>query len=304
MASSLPSGNVPYDVPELEEAPPRSSETRRVISVFFNRPLPVAGLVIIVIFILMAIFAPWLAPQDPYEMEMLNKLQPPTSEHLLGTDSLGRDTLSRVIYGSRISLLIGISAILGATIIGIPLGLLAAYSGGVVHHIIMRIADGLMSFPMILIALLIAFILGGGLTSVIIALTVGMVAPNCRMTCGMALSVRENDYVLAARAMGMRKLSIILTEILPNCFAPILVTLTIGIGAAILAEASLSFLGVGVNPPTPVWGRMVNEGYKFLLISPVLSIAPGLAIMLVVFGFNMMGDGLRDALDPRLRGVI
>ncbi|HSW57630.1 MAG TPA: ABC transporter permease [Dehalococcoidales bacterium] len=287
-----------------DEETPRSREFKRIISVFFGRPLPVVGLVIIVLIILTAIFAPLLAPYDPLKMDVPNRLKGPTAQNWLGTDEMGRDTLSRVIYGSRVSLLIGFASVCFSAMIGIPMGLLAAYSGGIVHNIIMRFTDGLMSFPMILIALLIATILGGGTLAVIIALIVGQFAPSCRMTCAMAMSVKENDYVLAARTMGMRKVSIMLNEILPNCFAPILVTMTIGLGAAILAEASLSFLGVGVNPPTAVWGRMVNEGYKFLLISPILSIAPGLAIMLVVFGFNMMGDGLRDALDPRLRGVI
>ncbi len=286
------------------EQTPRQREFKRMLSVFFGRPLPVAGLVIIIILLVVTIFAPWLAPYDPLEMNVLNKLQPPSSEHWLGTDNLGRDTLSRVIYGSRVSLVIAFSAIGISLVLGVSLGLLAAYSGKVVHHIIMRITDGLMAFPMILLALLIASLLGGGMQSVIIALSVGMLAPNCRITCGLAMSIKENDYVLAARTMGENKLFIMLKEILPNCFAPILVSMTIGIGATILAEASLSFLGVGVNPPTPVWGRMVAEGYRYLVMVPVLSIAPGAAIMLAVFGFNMVGDGLRDALDPRLRGVI
>jgi ABC-type dipeptide/oligopeptide/nickel transport system permease subunit len=275
-----------------------------MLSVFFGRPLPVAGLVIIVIFVLITIFGPWIAPYDPLEMDVMNSLAHPSSEHLFGTDEIGRDTLSRLIYGARTSLFIGIVVISVSTGIGVFLGLFAANAKGATHHIIMRITDGLMAFPSILLALLIAGLLGGGLQNIIIALTVGMIAPVIRITCGMALSVKENDYVTAAQAMGESKMSIMLSEILPNCFAPILVMMTMGIGATILAEAGLSFLGVGITPPTPVWGRMVNDGYKFLLTNPELSIAPGLAVMLVVFGFNMMGDGLRDALDPRLRGVV
>ncbi len=280
------------------------SEFKRTVAVFFGRPLPVAGLVIITIFIIITIFGPWLAPYDPLDMDVMSSLAHPSSNHLLGTDEIGRDTLSRLIYGARTSLFIGIVVIGVSSAIGVLLGLIAGYSTGALHHVIMRITDGLMAFPSIILALLIAGLLGGGLQNVIIALTVGMIAPVIRITCGTAMSIKENEYIMAARAMGVSKLNIMISEILPNCFAPILVMMTMGIGATILAEAGLSFLGVGITPPTPVWGRMVNDGYRYLLTNPELSIAPGLAVMLVVFGFNMMGDGLRDALDPRLRGVI
>jgi len=288
----------------LEETPPPYSEWRRIRSVFFGRPLPVVGLAIILIFIIITIFGPLMAPHDPYAIDVMNKLKSPSWEHWLGTDSLGRDTLSRLIYGARTSMMIGIIVISISAGIGVLLGLAASYYGGITNNIIMRLTDGLMAFPGILIALLVAGLLGGGIQSVIIALTVSMIAPVVRVTGGIALSVKQNDYVTAARSMGAGSIRIMLTEILPNCFAPILVMMTMGIGATILGEASLSFLGVGIKPPTPVWGRMVNEGYQYLVTSPVLSIAPGLAVMLVVFGFNMMGDGLRDALDPRLRGVV
>jgi ABC-type dipeptide/oligopeptide/nickel transport system permease subunit len=289
---------------EWTEKAPRYSEFKRVVSVFFGRPLPVIGLFIILVFVLMAIFAPLLAPHDPYKMDIPQKLKAPSWDHLLGTDSLGRDTFSRVIYGSRTSLIIGISAIGMSAIIGVSLGLLAAFFYGWWYTIIMRLIDALQAFPMILLALLIASLLGGGIKNVVIALGIGMIAPPCRMMCAVALSIKENDYVLAARAMGMGNIRTMLGQILPNAFPPLLVVVTIGLGATILAEASLSFLGIGITPPTPAWGSMVNDGYKFLLTSPVLSIGPGVAIMLLVFGFNMMGDGLRDALDPRLRGVV
>jgi peptide/nickel transport system permease protein len=289
---------------ERTEAPPRYSELRRVISVFLGRPLPVVGLAIIVAFILTAVFAPWLAPYDPYKMDIPQKLKSPSSAHLLGTDSLGRDTLSRVIYGSRTSLVIGVSAIGMSAVIGVSLGLIAAFFSGWRLTVIMRFIDALQAFPMLLLALLVASLLGGGMKNVIIALGIGMIAPPCRMMCGVALSIKENDYVLAARAVGMGSVRIMVSQILPNAFPPLLVVITIGLGATILAEAGLSFLGVGITPPTPAWGSMVNDGYKFLLTSPILSIGPGAAIMLLVFGFNMMGDGLRDALDPRLRGAV
>lgn len=303
--ADTPNSGAPFsDIVPPDEPVEKYSELRRTVAVFFGRPLPVVGLVIITLFIIITIFGPWIAPYGPTEMDVMNSLKHPSGEHLLGTDEIGRDTLSRLIYGARTSLFIGIVVISVSTSIGIILGLVAANSRGIPHNIIMRITDGLMSFPNIILALLIAGLLGGGLQNIIIALTVGMIAPVIRITCGMALSVKENDYVIAARSMGASNLRIMLSEILPNCFAPILVMMTMGIGSTILAEAGLSFLGVGITPPTPVWGRMVNDGYKYLLTNPELSVAPGLAVMMVVFGFNMMGDGLRDALDPRLRGVI
>jgi ABC-type dipeptide/oligopeptide/nickel transport system permease subunit len=304
MTDSSKSGAPLSDAIGLDVPVKKYSEFKRTVSVFFGRPLPVVGLVIIIFFIIITIFGPWIAPHDPLEMDVMNRLQHPSSEHLFGTDSIGRDTLSRLIYGARTSMFIGITVISISVAIGVWLGLVAANAKGAMHHIIMRITDGLMAFPSIILALLVAGLLGGGLQNIIIALTVGMTAPVIRITCGMALSVKENDYVIAARAMGASNMRIMLSEILPNCFAPILVMFTMGIGTTILAEAGLSFLGVGISPPTPVWGRMVNDGYRFLLTNPELSFSPGLAVMLVVFGFNMMGDGLRDALDPRLRGVV
>jgi peptide/nickel transport system permease protein len=288
----------------ISEVPSKSSEFRRMISVFFGRPLPVIGLFLIVLLIVTAVFATWLAPYDPYKMDIVHKLQPPSSAHLLGTDSLGRDTLSRVIYGSRTSLLVAIVAITISSVLGISLGLLAAYFGGAVYHVIMRCTDALMAFPMLMLALLIAALQGGGMRSVIIALGIAMISAPCRMMCGVATSIKMNDYVTSARSMGASNARMMLRHILPNAFPPVLVLLTVGLGSTILAEAGLSFLGVGIVPPTPAWGSMVNDGYKFLLTSPMVSFAPGIAIMLVVFGFNMVGDGLRDALDPRLRGVL
>jgi ABC-type dipeptide/oligopeptide/nickel transport system permease subunit len=275
-----------------------------MLSVFFGRPLPVIGLIIIVLLIITAIFTSLLAPYDPYKMNMPNKLKSPSMKHPLGTDSLGRDTLSRVIYGSRISLGIGLIATGIAAVLGMSLGLIAAYFGGIPYQIIMRFIDTLMAFPMLMLALLIAALLGGGIKNVIIALSIGMVSAPTRMMCGVVMSVKQNDYILAVRSMGASNLRIMLMHILPNAFQPLLVMLTVGLGATILAEAGLSFLGVGISPPTPAWGSMVNDGYKFLLSNPELCLGPGGAIMFVVFGFNMVGDGLRDALDPRLRGLL
>ena len=286
------------------EIPPRYSEFRRVVKVFFGRKLAAFGFALIILLIITAIFSLQLAPYDPYKIDISQKLLQPSQVHLLGTDALGRDTLSRIIYGSRASLMVGIIAVGMASLIGQSLGLMAAYFGGTVYAMIMRFIDALMAVPMILNALIIATVLGGGLKNVIIALGIGMIAPQARIMCGQALSVMQNDYVLAGRAMGVSNIRMMLRHIVPNAFPPLIVLITLEIGTCILAEASLSFLGIGIAPPMPTWGSMVNDGYKYLLIHPILSFSAGFAIMLVVFAFNMVGDGLRDALDPRLRGTL
>ena len=286
------------------EMPPHTGEFRRICKVFFNRKLAMIGFVIILMVILASIFAPLLAPYNPYKMELSKKLLHPSREHLLGTDALGRDTLSRIIYGSRTSLMVGLIAVSIAAIIGQPLGLTAAFFGGTTHAIIMRLIDALMSVPMILSALVIGALLGGGLKNVIVALGVGMIAVHARLMCGQALTIMQTDYVTAAKSIGAGNLRIMLRHLLPNSFPPLLVLITMEMGICILAEAGLSFLGLGIAPPGAAWGSMVSDGYAYLMTRPILSIAPGFAVMLVVFGFNMAGDGLRDALDPRLRGTL
>jgi len=283
---------------------PAQSESRRVMRVFFGRKLAVVGLVLIVFLIITAISAPWLAPYPPNDINMAQTLAKPSVEHWLGTDNLGRDVLSRIIYGARTSLIIAVGATAMSVILGETLGLIAAHFGGIVFQIIMRIIDALMAVPMLLIALIMASLLGGGVKNVILALGVGMLSVHARMMCGQALSVKQNDYILAAKSMGISDMRMMLRHIFPNAFPALMVVTTVGLGAVILAEAGLSFLGVGVMPPYPAWGGMINDGYKYILSNPALSFSPGIAIMLVVFGFNMMGDGLRDALDPRLRGII
>lgn len=299
--------NIVLEPGSLEEdliSQPKYSEWRRILKVFFGRKLAVIGLVLILLLIMTAIFAPFLAPYDPYKMDIVQKLAPPSREHLLGTDPIGRDVLSRIIYGSRTSLIVGIGAVGIATLIGESLGLIAAYFGGIVYTLIMRLIDALMAVPMLVIALMIASVSGGGLKNVIIALGIGMISGHCRMMCAQAMSVKHNDYILAGKVMGISDLRMMLEQILPNAFPPLLVMITIGLGSTILAEAGLSFLGLGIAPPGAAWGSMVNDGYKYILTNPIISFAPGIAIMMTVFGFNMMGDGLRDALDPKLRGVI
>ena len=234
----------------------------------------------------------------------MNKLAPPSSEHWLGTDSIGRDTLSRVIYGSRVSLLVGLGAVGLSTVIGVLLGLIAGYFGGWIFNVIMRLLDILQALPMLIFAIVLSVVLGGGVRNVIIALGIQGIAAHGRLMCGQVLTVKENDYVLAMRAMGAGNSRTMFTHIFPNAFPPILVSITTGMGAVILAEAALSYLGVGISPPTAAWGSMIADGQRFLLTNPMLSFAPMIPLALAVFGFNMMGDGLRDALDPRLRGLI
>ena len=283
---------------------PRISEFQRIRRVFFGRGIVVFGLAVIMVLILTAIFAPFLAPHDPYKQNLDQTLLQPSWEHPLGTDSLGRDTFSRIIYGSRNSLMVGVIALGIAASIGMTMGLLAGYFRGWIDNVLMRIVDALMCFPMILMALVIAALLGNGLKNVMIALGIAMLPGYARLMCAQVLSVKENDYVLAARSTGASNSRMILRHLLPNCLPPLIVFITMQMGAAILAEAGLSFLGVGIEPPAAAWGTMVSDGRTYLLSNPILSAAPGIAIMLVVFSFNMVGDGLRDALDPRLRGTI
>jgi peptide/nickel transport system permease protein len=282
----------------------RITEGQRFRRVFFSRRVVLFGLIVIAALVFTAIFAPLLAPYDPYKQDLAQVLLSPSAQHWLGTDTIGRDILSRIIYGSQNSLLVGIVALGIASIIGMSLGLVAGFFGGWTNNIIMRIVDALMCFPMILLALVIAALLGGGLKNVMLALGIALIPGYARLMCAQVLSVKENDYVVAERSLGASNLRIMLRHIFPNCMPALIVLITMQLGSAILAEAGLSFLGVGIQPPAAAWGSMVNDGRQYLLTNPILSFAPGIAIMLTVFSFNMVGDGLRDALDPRLRGTI
>jgi len=297
-------GQTEVAVAGREPVPRARSEWRRFRRVFFGRKVVIFGTLVILIFLVLAVLAPLIAPYAPNAQNLRGHLEHPGRAHLLGTDTLGRDTLSRVIYAGRVSLLVGIVAVAIGSLVGTVLGALAGYFGGWFSQIIMRIMDALMAFPMILLALLIASILGGGVLNVVIALSAGLVPGAARLIHGQALSVKENDYVLLSRATGTSSFRILVSHIIPNCLPPLIVFTTMTLGGVILAEAALSYLGIGVLPPTATWGSMVNDGQQYLLTNPMLAFAPGLALMLVVFAFNMVGDGLRDALDPRLRGVL
>jgi peptide/nickel transport system permease protein len=296
--------NTNNTVTGTSEAPPVVSEWKRFRRVFFQRKLVMFGLIVLFLLIFSAIFAPWLAPYDPYKGKMMDSLTQPNKVYLLGTDIQGRDTLSRLIYGTRTALIVGFVTVAIASIIGTSLGLTAGYFGGKTGTVIMRAMDALMAFPMLLLALLLSSVLGGGLQNVVIALGIAVIPGYARVMNGLTLSIKENDYVLAERAMGSSNVRTMLGHVLPNALPPFIVLVTMQLGGLILAESSLSFLGIGIKPPGAAWGSMVADGYQYLLSNPVLSFAPGLTIMLVVFAFSMVGDGLRDALDPRLRGLL
>jgi peptide/nickel transport system permease protein len=287
-----------------EEALPRVNEFRRFFRVLLSRGVVIIGVIIIVVFVLTAIFAPYIAPFDPYAQNLDSVLQQPGGKHLIGSDALGRDTLSRIIYGTRITLVVGVGTVVIAAALGILIGLIAGYFGGWLFTIIMRATDGIMAVPPLLLALVISALLGTGVRGVMIAVSFSLLPAYVRLICGQVLSVKENEYVMAANSVGVSHIGIMFRHVLPNCVSPLIVQMTMMMGLAVLTEASLSFLGLGIKPPSAAWGSMVYDGYKYLIMRPVLSFAPGIAMMLVVFAFNMVGDGLRDALDPRLRGTI
>jgi len=284
--------------------PIRMSNTRRFLKVFMNRGLVIFGMVIIVGFIILAIISPYIVPYNPDVPDLDARLSNPSWDHWLGTDTIGRDTLSRIMVGSRTSLVIGLGAVTMAAVVGMGLGLIAGYFGGWVYAVIMRFVDALMAFPMILLALMMVALMGSSIFNVIIALAVGGLAGYARLMAAQVLSIKENDYITASHSIGASNIRIMLRHIFPNTVPALIVLITMALGGTILAEAGLSFLGLGIQEPTAAWGGMVNTGRQYLLDFPILSIAPGGAIMLVVFAFNMVGDGLRDALDPRLRGII
>lgn len=259
------------------------------------------GLAIVALFILGAILAPWIALHDPTATSLGHALEAPSIENPLGRDELGRDILSRVIHGARISLFIGVISVGIGVIIGVPVGAISGYYGGKTDLIVQRLIDIMLAFPGILLALVVVATLGVGLTNVMIAIGIVSIPIYVRLVRGSVLSIKEQEYVSAARALGSSDRRIIFRHILPNCLGPIIVQSTLQIATAILWAAALGFLGLGAVPPTPEWGTMLGRGRDFLRVAPHLSTFPGLAVMLAVLGFNLLGDGLRDALDPRLK---
>jgi len=258
------------------------------------------GIGVVGLVVFLALFAGLLAPRDPVKPDLNRSLEPPSLSHLLGTDDLGRDILSRVIYGARVSLLAGVVSVAIALLAGVGLGVISGYWGGWADNVIMRLMDSLLSFPAIVLALAIAAAIGAGLTNVMIAIGIVNTPTFARLARGQALAVRELDYVGAARGLGAWDLRIMRVHLLPNIAAPLIVQTSLSVAFAILAEASLSFLGFGVKPPEPSWGSMVSMGRGYLQQAPWLVFGPGAAIFITVMGFNFVGDALRDALDPRL----
>jgi ABC-type dipeptide/oligopeptide/nickel transport system permease subunit len=291
-------------VPVAPIAPgtPRSAGVTLLRAVAEHR-LASVGLGIIALLCFIAVFAPLLAPYNPYDQDLYGVLAAPSSAHWLGTDNLGRDLFSRLLYGARVSLFVGIVSSALSAALGVAIGLFAGFKGGVIDAIIMRVTDAFLCFPPLIFILAMSAALGPGLQNVMLSFALFGWTGFARVTRGQVLQIRELPYIEAARAIGMSPYRIMRRHVLPNAVAPILVAITITIGSAILIESGVSFLGLGVQPPTASWGKELRIGFTYLETAPLFSLAPGLMITLAVVAFNFVGDGLRDALDPRLRGA-
>ena len=292
----------PRDREEPARFPNLRLRARKGWRIARSNPLSVVAAGFLLFVILVAVFAPYLAPYDPFRPNLRMTMQPPSAEHWFGTDDLGRDVLSRVIWGSRVTLWVGLFSALIATSGGLVLGLISGYFGGVVSQMILRAMDLLLAFPGLLLALVIVATLGASLENVMIAVGIGSIPIFTRVIHGSVLSLKGNDYLQAARGLGARDLRIILFHVLPNVFAPVIVLFTLQVGSAIFSASSLSFIGLGAQPPSPEWGAMVSRGRHELAAAMWMTTFPGLAIALVILSINLVGDTLRDVLDPR--GVI
>lgn len=283
----------------------RKRNRKQAMGIFFGRGIIVKLCTVVVVgFIFMAVFADWITPYDPAAQNLVEKLQTPSASHWLGTDFLGRDVLSRVIYGGRVSMYVSLLSGSFAAVIGIGLGLVAGYVTGIVRRVIMGMTDIILSIPGMVFTLIIAAIMGTGVMSLTLAIGIGMIPTYIRMVNGLVLSLKENDYIVASKLVGRSESKILLKHLLPNAFPSLIVLYTINLGNAIMTESSLSYLGVGINPPTATWGNMVSDAYAYLLQAPRLAMIPGICIIILIISFNVVGDGLRDALDPRLRGKL
>jgi peptide/nickel transport system permease protein len=285
-------------VKEVQEVPSPWLESWRR---FRKNKLAVVGLGIISFFVIIAVIAPLIAPEGINDQKLADRLQSPSADHWLGTDDFGRDILSRIIYGTRISLWIGTFSVLGSIIVGSILGILAGYYGRWVDTFISRIFDIMLAFPSILLAIAIVTILGPSLSNALIAIAIINIPSFGRLIRSKVLSVKQEEYILAAKSIGMGDLRILFHHVLPNSMAPVIVQGTLAIATSILEAAALGFLGLGAEAPNPEWGKMLSDSRQFITQAPWTMVSPGIAIMLVVIGFNLMGDGLRDALDPRMK---
>jgi peptide/nickel transport system permease protein len=276
---------------------------QRVLRRFFRNPLSVIGLLVVLVLLFIAIFAPLVAPHDPAKQHLIEKRAKPFGKYLLGADQFGRDILSRLIFGARVSLTVSIFSVIIGLAGGVVVGTLSGYIGGVVDTVLMRLMDLLLSFPYLLLAIVLVAALGAGTFNTTLAIGIWALPTFARMVRASVLSIISREYITAAHAIGVSHVRIMLTHVIPNFISPIIVYATLFMANAIMLEAALSFLGLGVQPPTPSWGEMISSGRNFLMVAPHVATIPGLAIMLAVLGFNLMGDGLRDALDPKMKNV-
>ncbi|HEX7022092.1 MAG TPA: ABC transporter permease [Trueperaceae bacterium] len=266
-------------------------------------PAAVTGLLIVGLLVLAGLLAPWLTPYDPTQQVLREVLQAPSATHPLGTDQLGRDILARILYGARLTLFIGAFAVAVGMMFGVPLGIISGYYRGAIDMAIQRVMDLMLSFTTFLLALALVALLGVGLTNIIVAVGISTIPRFARLVRSSVLTIREVNYVEASRALGAADTRVLWWHVLPNAVAPVIIQATLTMGATILTAAGLGFLGLGVQPPTPEWGAMLGEGRNYIFSSPYITTFPGLAIFLAVLGFNLLGDGIRDALDPQLRGA-
>ena len=288
-----------------QEAARRKASIRQFWRVFFGRGfLAKTCFVVLILFILIAIFGPLFSPYSPYEQSLSDALQGPSAAHWLGTDNLGRDLLTRTMYGARISLCTGLLSSLFALILGATLGLIAGYTGGFIGGFIMRMVDAQLSIPGLILTMCLVAIFGGSILSVSIIIGITSLPGYIRMLYGQVLSLKENDYVAAADLIGQNKMEIMFKHLLPNAFPTVIVMFTGSVGTAVMIESGLAYLGIGITAPTPAWGTMISEGYTYFMFKPILALVPGIALMLLIITLNIVGDGLRDALDPRLRGKL
>jgi len=294
-------------VNQVVAAPPtvavQRAQRRRLISRALANPLSLAGLLIIGLLLLVALAAPWLAPYDPIQTNVPRRLEAPSGEYLFGTDQLGRDILSRILYGTRISLRIAVLTAVIATLLGAPVGLISGYFRGRVDDLLMRLTDMFIAFPRLILAMAIAAALSPTLENVIIAISLAAWPAYARLARSVTLGLREENFVEAARALGASPLRILARHVAPGVISPLVIQVSLDMGGIILTAAGLGFIGFGAQPPTPEWGVMISEGRTYITGQWWLSTFPGIAISLVVFGFNLLGDGIRDVLDPRLRSV-
>ncbi len=283
----------------------KKKNRQQSLRIFFGRGVTVKLCsAILVLFVVLSLLLPLVMNLDPNSQDLVNRLAAPSAEHWFGTDYLGRDVFARIIYGGRVSLMVSLLAGTFAAAVGIVLGLIAGFFGGIVSRTIMAATDVILSIPNMVFTMIIAAIMGRSVVSLTIAIGIGMVPTYIRMVNGQILQLKENDYVVASTLVGQSSLKILFKHLLPNAFPSLIVLYTINLGNAIMTESSLSYLGVGINPPTATWGNMVSDAYAYLYLAPRLAIIPGICIIVLIIAFNIVGDGLRDSLDPRLRGKL